>query len=71
MESIIREVAASLGITTVKKEQHEAISKFVEGRDVFVTLPTGYGKSLCYTCLPLVFDRIRGVKKRSTALVVD
>ena len=32
------------------------IRHFVEGRDVFAVLPTGFGKSLCYACLPSIFD---------------
>jgi len=26
------------------------------GNDVFGVLPTGYGESLCYGCLPATFD---------------
>ena len=33
---------------------------FVEGKDTFVTLPTGYGKSIIYGILPIVFDKMRG-----------
>ena len=40
-----------LGYAVVKDEQ-ESISNCVEGRDVFINLPTGFGKSLCYYCLP-------------------
>ena len=36
------------------------IHSFITGNDVFVSLPTGYGKSLCFVLLPLVFDRILG-----------
>ena len=39
---------ATLAITTVKAEQEEAITHFALGRDVFVALPTGHGKSFCY-----------------------
>ena len=38
---------------------------------MFVSLPTGYGKYLCYTLLPSVFDLLRGVKEKSIVLVVS
>ena len=34
--------------------QLEIIKGIATARDVFAVLPTGYGKSLCYGCLPLV-----------------
>ena len=33
---------------------------FTQGKDVFVVLPTGYGKSVIYAILPLVFDFMFG-----------
>ena len=33
-------------------DQEEAILDFLKGRDVFVFLPTGAGKSLCFATLP-------------------
>ena len=38
----------------------EIIIAFVGGRDVFVSLPTGYGKSIVYASLPFIFDSIKG-----------
>ena len=32
----------------------------MNGKDVFVSLPTGYGKSLINLLLPLIFYRVKG-----------
>ena len=72
LRTIIDEAAASLGYTSLKEEQKKALFSFVTGRDVFVSLPTGYGKSLCYALLPFIFDVKRGlVEKKSVVMVVS
>ena len=38
---------------------------------MFVSLPTGYGKSVCYFPLPFVLDRLRRVEKKSIVVVVS
>ncbi len=38
-------------VSYVKKEQRSAILAVYQGRDIFVCLPTGYGKSVCYQCM--------------------
>ena len=48
-------VAARLGYQSLREKQEEVIVKLVQGKDVFGVLPTGYGKSLCYACLPWLF----------------
>ena len=50
----------SIGIRQLKDKQEEAILTFLRGKDTFVSLPTGYGKSLIFGILPLVFDRVVG-----------
>ena len=52
-----RSAARELGYTDLKQEQLRVVEAFV-GLDVFAVLPTGYGKSLCYACLPIVFDKL-------------
>ena len=49
----------TFAVQAVRKEQEQAIRAFVEGNDVFLSLPTGYGKSLCFAMLPFVYDRLR------------
>ena len=47
--------ARTLGYEMMKDLQRSVIVSFVNGNDVFAVLPTGYGKSLYFSCLPLVF----------------
>ena len=42
----IDNAVATVGLEGLKKEQREAIESFVEGQDVFVTLPTGTQKTV-------------------------
>ena len=44
-------------------EQMSVIEIFISGRDVFVCLPTGFGKSLIFVSLPIIFNKI--IKKSS------
>ena len=45
-----------LGYATIRPDQNRAIKSFMEGHDVFISLPTGSGKSLCFSALPYAFD---------------
>ena len=60
VEAAIASSCAVIGVVELKEKQKDAIKFFVEGNDVLVILPTGYGKSLCFALLPLVFDYLRG-----------
>ena len=45
--------AMRLGFRSLKPEQRKAIRNFMDGKDVMVVLPTGFGKSLCYVLLSM------------------
>ena len=66
-----RSAAANLGYSSLKPEQELAILSFMEGNDVFVSLPTGFGKSLCYSALPYAFDQLRATARQSIVIVVS
>jgi len=42
----------------LKKEQFESIYQFCLGKTVFVSLPTGYSRSIICTMLPFIFSLI-------------
>ena len=61
IEAACVSAALCLGYNNLKDEQKFVITNFVSGSDVFAILPTGFGKSLCYACLPGMFDRLSGM----------
>ena len=60
---------------TLKEEQGKAVRYILNGQDTFVWLPTGFGKSICYECLPFVFDftlgRIQSADIKSLVIVIS
>ena len=44
---------------SITDNQREIIFNFIRGKDVFVSLPTGAGKSLCFAVLPYLFDLLK------------
>ena len=67
MEELVNEAALEMGYSLIRDKQKEAILGFLSGRDTFISLPTGSGKSLCYSILPKVFNRVR---KTSGSIVI-
>ena len=71
VKSTLGRAAQELGYSKLHPQQEIAVQMFVQGRDVFMGLPTGSGKSLCYTILPTVFDILRGNSGRALVVVVS
>ncbi len=59
IDRAIVEAVRKLHYSRATDDQANTIREFALGRDVFITLPTGCGKSLCYAGLPYVFDYLR------------
>ena len=68
---IVSTAIGRLSYDMLKPEQEAALLSFLGGRDVFVLLPTGYGKNLCYAALPAAFDSLRNTASNSIVLVVS
>ena len=67
---LIAEVAKEHGYEKLKEEQLLAIDEFISGKDVFVSLPNDFGKSLIYVLLPAVYDRVRGYPMPTSGAIV-
>ena len=60
IESAIARALNDMKLTSLKPKQFEAVYSFMSGHDTFVSLPTGYGKSIIYGVLPKAFDFLFG-----------
>ena len=69
MREAARSAARELGYLDFKPAQLKVVETFVKGCNVFAALPTGYGKSWCYACLRIVFNKLLG-SNSSIVLVV-
>lgn len=58
------------GKFSLKMEQRTALESFIERKDVFALLPTGFGKSLIYQLAPLVAKSM-GICENPIVVVVS
>ena len=54
----------------LSEQQIKAVQSFIRGNDVFVNLPTGAGKSVCFWVLPTVYSALNH-KPNSFIVVVS
>ncbi|KAK3108661.1 hypothetical protein FSP39_012764 [Pinctada imbricata] len=67
---IISQILSSFRLNiTIKQEQKTIIDYILNKNDVFAVLTTGFGKSLIYTLIPKIQDKITG--REHTALVIS
>jgi len=57
MEELVGKAFNMLQLSNVKPKQMKTVKGIVE-HDVFLVLPTGYGKNACFQSLPLVYDQL-------------
>ena len=57
-------------IDNLLPEQENALREFLGGQNIFVNLPTGYGKSLIFYCLTIAADALFEKPRGSSVLVV-
>ena len=70
IDATIDAAVQAFGLESLKHQQQKAIEEFVSGRDVFVALSVGFGKSYCFALLPTVFDHLRAGKEPSIMVCV-
>ena len=63
-------VCEKFKIKSFNHHQKQAFIALVgEKKDVFVNLPTAFGKSFIYQALPLIFDKITGVSGHAVVVI--
>ena len=66
----IQRVCDTFGISKLYEEQLQCLEAAVEKRNVYASLPTGYGKSMIFYVLPIVADEVCGLEFGTSEVIV-
>ena len=69
IQKALTKATESLAYSSLRQQQDQAVTAFMQGSDVFICLLTGSGKSLCYTILPAVYDALQNTKSSIVVVV--
>lgn len=70
LDSAIKKASEEAGYAPLKDEQKTCLTEFMKRRDLFAVLPTGYGKTACYVCLPSAFNFYQERPKEESSIIV-
>ena len=71
-EDAFRKVCEVFGFDSLNKHQEEALRFVFETKsDVFVNLPTGFGKSVVFQALPIVYSCVEPTREKNIVIVVS
>ena len=62
-------VTRQFNIENLLEEQQKSLGEFLEGHSIFENLPTGFGKSLIFQCLPIAADALFARPRGSSVVV--
>ena len=64
------EVTQFMGYSNLKPEQEQIINRILSKYNVFGILPTGFGKSLCYASLPLIYEKVHKKEGPQSIIII-
>ena len=71
-DDALRKVCEVFGFERLNKHQEKALRLVVESKsDVFVNLPTGFGKSVVFQALPVVYSNAEPSSDKNMVIVIS
>ena len=66
----IRMVCSYFNVEELRREQTTVLRNFFQGKNVYFSAPTGFGKSLIFQAIPLVADHLLGNQAGTSIILV-
>ena len=71
MATILDRLCVQFGIRELKPFQKETLKNLLDGRDVYLSMKTGGGKSLCYEAFPVLWSENHQLSSACNVLVIS